>query len=219
MKRVGELQALSKRVASVTDDMVVSYLPHFVAKTERADSPLSRSFRVHSLKDFAGDLEQGSLLCPVHAVRIYLRRTGSVAACPSSLFVSPRSPSRAVLKNAICFFLREVNSGAGAVKGDEGPPLRAHSIRGVSTSAAFLQNWSVSKVLDCWRPQLGNRIQYIPHFILRMFSMFLKGFAPLALLSLWVQLLIMLSEFNFFFFSSFWGYCFPVRNSIPWDSG
>ena len=39
-------------------------------------------------------------------------------------------------------------SGAGAVRGDEGPPLRAHSIRGVSTSAAFLQNWSVSKVLE-----------------------------------------------------------------------
>ena len=30
----------------------------------------------------------------------------------------------------------------------EGPPQRAHSIRGVFTSAAFLQNWSVSKVLE-----------------------------------------------------------------------
>ena len=46
------------------------------------------------------------------------------------------------------FFLREDISGAGAVRGDEGPPLRAHSIRGVSPSAAFLQNWSVSKVLE-----------------------------------------------------------------------
>ena len=45
-KRVGELQALSKRVTLVADDIVVSYLPHFVAKTERADSPLPRSFRI-----------------------------------------------------------------------------------------------------------------------------------------------------------------------------
>ena len=84
----------------------------------------------------------------MRALCIYLRRTESVAARPSALFVSPRSPSHAMSKNAISFFLWEVISGAGAVKGDEGPPLRAHSIRGVSTSAAFLQNLSVSKVLE-----------------------------------------------------------------------
>ena len=27
-------------------------------------------------------------------------------------------------------------------------PLRAHSVRGVSTSVAFLRNWSISKVLE-----------------------------------------------------------------------
>ena len=217
MKRVGELQALSKRVASVADGMVVSYLPHFVAKTERADSPLSRSFRVHSLKDFAGDLEEGSLLCPVHAVHIYLRRTGSVAACPSSLFVSPLSPSRAVLKNAICFFLREVTSGAGAVMGDGRPSLESsqHS-RCFHVCCFFCKTgWFPS----CWRPQLGNRIQYLHHFILRMFIIFLKGFAPLDLSSLRVQLLIILNEFFFCFFSRFWGYLFSCWNPIPWGLG
>ena len=71
-----------------------------------------------------------------------------MVAHASSLFVLPHSPSRAISKNAISYFLREVILGAGAVKGDESPSLRAHSIRGVSTSAAFLQNWSVSKVLE-----------------------------------------------------------------------
>ena len=66
----------------------------------------------------------------------------------ASLFVSPCSPSRAMSKNAISYFLREVILGAGAVIGDEGLPLRAHSICGISTSAAFLQNWLVSKVLE-----------------------------------------------------------------------
>ena len=147
-KRVGELQALSKFVSSVADDVVVSYLPHFVAKTEHTDSPLPHSFRVRSLKDFAGDLEEGSLLCTVRALWIYLKRTKSAVARASSLFVSPRSPSCAMSKNAIFYFLKEVILSAGAVKGDECPPLRAHSIRGISTSAAFLQNWSVSKVLE-----------------------------------------------------------------------
>ena len=43
--------------------------------------------------------------------------------------------------------------GPGAVRGVEGPPLRAHSIHGVSTPALFLQNWSISKVLEdaSWR--------------------------------------------------------------------
>ena len=56
-------------------------------------------------------------------------------------------------KNAVPYFLREVISGARAVRGDEGPPLRAHSILSVSTSALFLQNWSISKVLEAasWR--------------------------------------------------------------------
>ena len=120
----------------------MSYLSHFVANTKRVDAPLLRSVRVRSLRDFAGDLEEGSLLCPVHALWAYLDWTKSAVAQSSTLFVSPRSPSRAISKNAVSCFLRElIFSGAGAIRGDEGPPLRAHSIRGVSTSAVFLQNW------------------------------------------------------------------------------
>ena len=58
-KRVSEIQALSKTVAAIGNDLMVSYLPHFIAKTERADAP------VLLLLEFAGDLEEGSLLCPV----------------------------------------------------------------------------------------------------------------------------------------------------------
>ena len=41
---------------------------------------------------------------------------------------------------------------AGAVEEGDLPP-RAHSVRAVATSAAFLRNWSVSKVLEAatWR--------------------------------------------------------------------
>ena len=52
-----------------------------------------------------------------------------------------------LLKNALSFFLRQVILDAGAV--DEGALAhRTHSIRAVATSAAFLRNWSVSKVLE-----------------------------------------------------------------------
>ena len=64
------------------------------------------------------------------------------------MFVSPRCPTRTISKNSISFFLREVISGAGAVRGYEVQPLRAHSIRGMSASAAFMRNQSISKVLE-----------------------------------------------------------------------
>ena len=139
-KRVGELQAFPRVVSSVGDDLVVSYLPHFVAKMERAYASLPHSFCVGSLGDFTGGLEECSLLCPVRALQAYLGRTKSAVVRASTLFISPCSPSRAISKNAISYFLQEVISGAGAVREDKGPPLRAHSIHGVSTSAVFLQN-------------------------------------------------------------------------------
>ena len=71
--------------------------------------------------------------------------------------------SRPMSKNAISFFLREVISSAGAVKGDEGPPWRAHSIRGISTSATFCRT---GRFPGCWSPQLGNLIQFLLRFIL-----------------------------------------------------
>ena len=147
-KRVGEIQAISKSVVSKGEDLVVSYLPFFVAKTETIRNPLPRSFLVKSLKDFAGDLQEGSLLCPVRALKYYIEKTRSCRGVMGSLFVSPRCPTRPISKNAVSFFLREVIHGAGALRGVEGASVRAHSIRGVSTSVAFMRNWSISKVLE-----------------------------------------------------------------------
>ena len=107
-KRVSEIQALSKSVAAIDNDLVVSFQPHFIAKTERVDAPVPCSFRVLSLREFAGDLEEGSFLCPVRALNIYLRRMSSVVVRASSLFMSPRFPSRLISKNAVSYFLREV---------------------------------------------------------------------------------------------------------------
>ena len=151
-KQVSEIQALSKTVAAIGNDLIVLYLPRFIAKTERADAPVPRSFCVLSLREFAGDLEEGFLLCPVQALNICQRRTSSFVRA-SSLFMSPLSPSCPISKNAVSYFLREVISVAGAVRQDVAAPLRAHSVQGVATSVSFLRNWSISKVLEAatWR--------------------------------------------------------------------
>ena len=152
-KRVGEVQALSARVARQGGDLSLSYLPGFVAKTESDSNPIPRHFLLKSLKDFVGDLEQDALLCPVRAMKFYLAATRDLSPRPAHLFVSPRCRHRAISKNAVSFFLRETISGAGALSSDEGRGPRAHSIRGVSTSLTFLRNWSTKQVLTAatWR--------------------------------------------------------------------
>ena len=53
---------------------------------------------------------------------------------------------------SLFFFLREVIHEVEAGRPEVGP-VRAHSIRGVSTSAVFHRNWSVASVLESatWR--------------------------------------------------------------------
>ena len=65
------------------------YVPEFVAKTKSAVNPLHCSLVVQSLSDFAVglDLDKELLLCPVHVLREYLRRTTSFANRPRRLFI------------------------------------------------------------------------------------------------------------------------------------
>ena len=146
-KRVGELQALSSIVTFVGEDACLSYIPQFVAKSESLTRSIPRSFLGKSLADFAAGLDTDLLLCPVRALRLYLLRARSLSPCRHRLFVSPRHHSRAMSKNAVSFFLREVISAAGAARPQVGS-LRAHEVRSVSTSVAFHRNWSVASVLE-----------------------------------------------------------------------
>ena len=145
-------QAVSSRVAFASSDTCLSYIPEFLAKTECSSNPLPRSFVVKSLSDFAAGLTDDLLLCPVRALRRYLRRTSSIQSRPRCVFVSPRSPSRAMSKNGISYFLREVICEAGACR-EVSVPIRVHNIKEISTSTAFFKNWSVSSVLTAasWR--------------------------------------------------------------------
>ena len=146
-KRVGELQALSSIVTFVGEDAWLSYIQQFVAKSESLTRSIPRSFLGKSLADFAAGLDTDLLLCPVRALRLYLLRARSLSPGRHRLFVSPRRPSRAMSKNAVSFFLREVISAAGAARPQVGS-LRAHEVRSVSTSVAFHRNWSVTSVLE-----------------------------------------------------------------------
>ena len=171
-------------VATIGNDLVMSFQPHFIAKTERADALVSRSFRVLSLREFAEDLEEGSLLCPVRTLNIYLRRTSSFVVRASSLFVSPHSPSRPISKSAVSYFLREVISGAGAV------PIVFEE------SQLLFLSCETGRSPRCWRPQLGDRTQCSLFFIFATFLMFFKDCGLLARFS---RRAVLLTPRNFIF--------------------
>ena len=113
-----------------------------------------------------GDLPEELLLCPVRALRVYLSRTSSLPSRPRALFVSPRSPSHPLSKNALSFFLRDVIVEAYSSSGLSLPStsstswvpsvassrpcssIRAHGVRGVASSWAFHRNASLSSILE-----------------------------------------------------------------------
>ena len=167
-RRVDELQAVSAEVSSSGEDLFLSYLPEFRAKSESETRRLPHSFRVHSLSNFVGDLSDEFLLCPVCALWLYLARTASLSSHPRSLFNSPRTPSRPLSKNALSFFIRDViaefyssaglplpsvssSSSASCLSSSSSRPrssVRAHGVRGVASSWAFHRNAPLSADLE-----------------------------------------------------------------------
>ena len=139
-KRVSELQALSFSVSFQGEDLVLHYDPFFRAKTESAANPLPRSVIVPSLSDFAGDLPE-RVQCPVSAIKFLRKAARSASYIPSRLFISSRNLERAMSKNAISFYLRQVITDSGAVSSSR--PLRAHDIRGIATSLNYYSNLSL----------------------------------------------------------------------------
>ena len=138
-KRVGELQALSRIVSFSSSAAGLSYVPEFLAKTETAVRSLPRTFSIQSLRDFAASLHEDLLLCPVRSLSEYVARISRFVNRPRRLFVSPRCPPRAMSKNGISFFLREVIVQSGVSFEAVAAP-RAHSIRGIATSSAYYRN-------------------------------------------------------------------------------
>ena len=143
-RRVGELHTVSSSVSFSGGDIFLSYLPEFGAKSESAANPLPCSFCVRSLRDFVGTLPGELLLCPVHALQVYLDRTSSLSPHLRSLFVSPRSPSRPLPKNTLSFFLRSI-----ILQSFPSPSsVCAHSICGMATSTAFSRDVPISSILE-----------------------------------------------------------------------
>ena len=84
---------------------------------------------------------------------VFISPASLLSPRPRSLFVSPRSHSRPLSKNALSFFLRDFISRAySSSSSPSGAPsssssFRAHSVRRVVASWAFSRNAPLSSIL------------------------------------------------------------------------
>ncbi|MPC24918.1 hypothetical protein E2C01_018012 [Portunus trituberculatus] len=143
-QRVGEIQALFHKTSWQGQDLLVSYLPEFIAKTDTDAHSTPREFRIKSLATVVGSEDVERLLCPVQAL----------PTTPRNLFLAIKCPSRPMSKAAISFFLWDTIKSAHASSCCE-LKVRAHNIHGIATSMLMWKNCSVTTILRaaCWRTQ------------------------------------------------------------------
>ena len=151
-KRIGELHGLSFQVRHSRgwNSLTFSFVPDFVAKNQDPSvfDPKFESFSIPSLRDFSGGEQDEMLLCPVRAVRQYLRRTRSFRPEFPRLFLSTGLRRKMVSRNTISFWIREVIRKAYLSAGEDPPArIRAHETRGIGPSVAFKRNYAVGQVL------------------------------------------------------------------------
>ena len=178
-QRVGEIQALSHRVSWQGQDLLVSYLPEFIAKTDTEVHPTPREFRIKSLTNLLGPEDEDRLLCPVRALNYYLHRTASDTR-PRNLFLAVKCPSQPMSKAAISFFLRDTIKSAHASVPDATClelKVRAHDIRGIATSMLLWKNCSVPTILKAanWRTHSVFADHYLRDLVRKEGDVFALG--------------------------------------------
>ena len=155
-KRVSDLHAFSVHAECLSfggGDLSVRLQPNpvFVTKTQRVAS----SVRLEAFHPppFSSDLDRClHSLCPVRALRCYLRRTGAIRGSTSQLFVTHgpgRSAGKAASKTSISRWLVETIQLAYTAKGVVVPEgLRAHSSRAQASSWALFRGISIQEVCE-----------------------------------------------------------------------
>ena len=157
-KRIGELHALSYRVSHsrAWGEVSFVFVPGFVAKTQDPSSqdPRFDSFTIPALLK-ARDNPNGRLLCPVRAVKLYLRRTAPHRPACERLFLTTGPNPKEIAKNTISFWLRKTIARAYELAGRSLPipAPRARETRGIAPSLLYRKNFALPQVLSAgtWR--------------------------------------------------------------------
>jgi hypothetical protein len=160
--RVSELSALSAQEGFIKmkhDKSKVTLRPRvgFLAKNQKPSDP-SREIVIHSLMQHTQNTDPERLLCPVRAVRIYLKRTNAFRGDRKKLFISYRTKGTGEIGvNTISRWIREaIKISYQVQKSSEIEQLyqiSAHEVRAIATSLAAWKNVAIEEVLKAayWR--------------------------------------------------------------------
>ena len=119
-----------------------------------------------------------SALCPVRAIKRYLKVTEGKRKLCNRLFLNPKKGDKAVAKNTISFWLRQVMVKACDMESDKG--AKAHSVRSLSTSLQFSVNRSLPQVLKAgtWTSQNTFTNRYLRDYSVKYLDKFCLEIGP-----------------------------------------
>ena len=157
IKRTGELQALSSRVAFSNSGAILTYLPEFRPKTETRANPIPRSFGIKALTPLVGEDDEERMYCPVRALKWYIyQQKHEGYGKHRNLFRSLRDGRFPMHKNTLSRLLKlTIEEAHNKYQEVDLPAIRIRSYQtrhmGSSLSVAF--NDSMKEVLDAgtWR--------------------------------------------------------------------
>ena len=160
----------------------------FMAKTQRNRKPTStRQFKLTNLAQFVGSREKDALLCPVRALRIYLKRTAHLRKHKKCLFLSLQ-PNRKteITRQSINIWIRNTIRLAYHLAGNDQASLgRAtnHEIRAITSSLSFERSLSLENVMkSChWKGHNTFTSYYLKD--VTVLSAELMRFSPLVVAS------------------------------------
>jgi integrase len=162
-KRRGELHALTRASFSHNENWTeISVKPHmdFVAKTELAGKRTNvlKAVNITAISTILDSTMKEDLsLCPVRALRIYLKRTDPLRTRQIKLFISFKPGfNKDIAVNTISGWLKQTIIQAYDASSENTRQLygiKAHQVRSMAASWAFLRNASLESILEAgnWR--------------------------------------------------------------------
>ncbi|MCS5643737.1 MAG: hypothetical protein NZ807_10805 [Dehalococcoidia bacterium] len=159
-KRVGELHAMTSDI-NHTDgwrEVSIQIDPHFLAKTQKpSDSSTALgNVRIPALAPSVDEASDRSL-CPVRALKYYLKRTEALRTETRKLFLcSGSGTAKEASKDTISRWIKVLIKEAHASITEEDARLvrcRVHELRALATSLLFSATHSLQAVMEaaCWR--------------------------------------------------------------------
>ena len=185
-KRRSELHAMKHDVYYTEGWSSVTIVPdpNFVAKTQLPGkgSSLVNVVEVKALTNFVSkDMEEDLMLCPVRALKRYLKHTKSIRGESTQLFISLKGNTKRDIhpstisnwiKKTIILTHQEANDKDFRLTG-----VKAHQTRGVAASMALLHNAALDDILNAcsWKHHTTFSSYYLKDIALQSGDMYHMG--------------------------------------------